>query len=76
LIEEPSWGRREGTPATSPWTIEVRFEDSVCRGVFWEREVGGGVGEPSIGDGIAAVVVWNRQSSDEEVSVLAVTYVG
>jgi len=65
LIEASSLGRLEGTPATSPLTIEVRFEDSGCWGVFWDREVGGGVVEPSIGDGIAGVVVWNGQSSND-----------
>ena len=60
MIKEPSRGRREGTPATSPWAIDVRFEDSGRWGVFWERDVGSGVVEPSIGDGITGMDVWNR----------------
>jgi hypothetical protein len=54
----------------------MRFENSGCWGAFREREVGNGVVEPSIEDGMAGVNVWNRQSSEEEVSGLAVTYVG
>ena len=78
MIEAPpgDGGRHEGTPATNPWIIELRNDNLGCWGVFRDREGGSGVVEPPIGDGIASVALWNRWSSDEEVSGLAVTHVG
>jgi hypothetical protein len=50
------------------------FEDSGYWRVLWERKVGSRMVEPSIGDGMAGVDVWNRESSDEELSGFAVSY--
>jgi hypothetical protein len=63
-------------PVTNLWIIKLRVENLGCWGVFRDREGGSGVVEPPIGEGIASVALWNSWFSDEEVSGLAVTFVG